>query len=644
MLFSFTQACYNPSLKKEGGITINPFGGWLSIDGTKYDGLEIEYNLGIKNVNDQGLIVSLQPSSKIKDYISSEPIFVEANSIKNMTLKIWVGGKSEYDTVNINYVCADGTPQFLETYFNLEIIGKGISPPPSSSCSSIGLDGCYAGVYRDYYCSSGQLQYKATCTRACCQLFGGVMAFCSSDNSQCISPDPNEKLDIEILTPENKTSGDRKISMNVSTSNMAKYIYYALNSNRFTKGCQYCHSYTKQFYVTEGSNQLIIRTEDYFGNYSEETVIFTVDSIVPRIKKIEPNNGQYIKGSNFTVYYDENSVKNVTLYYGKEGSMNEYFMNYCSSGQNQACSAEVDVSSYDGQEIQYYFVVSDEIHSSISKVNRVYVDKTVPLIKVNSPSTMIYNGKAPIDVNISELVMSLEMSDNDGRPKRLCRNCDYYSRNTSFSEGTHKLTLKAIDNAGNEGYGTITFNIDSKRPRIKKIEPNNGQYIKGSNFTVYYDEYSVKNVSLFYGKEGSMNEYFMNYCPSGQNQACSAIVDLTKYDGEAIQYYFVVRSDLYEEKSDTYGVNVDNTVPTVTIKSPLNTTYNSRTVRLNVSASENGQLEMSDNGGRFIRLCSNCKSYDHSYYFNYGTHNLTIRATDNAGNAGYASIIFTIET
>ena len=643
MLFSFTQACYNPSLKKESGTTINPFGGWLLIDGTKYDGLEIEYNLGIKNVNNQGLMVSLQPSSKIKDYISSEPIFVEANSIKNMTLKIWVGGKNEYDTVDINYICEDGTPQFLDTYFNLEIVGKGISPPPTSSCDSVGLDGCYAGVYRDYYCSSGQLQYKAACTRGCCQSFGGVMAFCSADNSQCISPDPNEKINIEIHSPENKTYGDRKISMEVSTSNMARYIYYALNSNRFTKVCQYCRSYTKQYYVREGSNQLIIRTEDYFGNYSNKTVTFTVDSSVPRIKKIEPNNGQYIKGSNFTVSYDENSVKNVSLFYGKEGSMNEYFMDYCPSGQNQACSAEVDVSSYDGQEIQYYFVVNDEVHSSISKVTRVYVDKTLPLIKVYSPSSMVYNSKVLVNVSISEPVVSLEMSDNGGRPRRLCRNCDYYSRTTSFSEGTHKLTLKAIDKAGNEGYETITFTVDSKGPRIKKIVPNNGEHIKGSNFTVYYDEYSVKNVSLYYGKEGSMEEYFMDYCPSGQNQACSATVDLTKYNGEVIQYYFVVRSDLYEEKSNIYSVTVDITTPTVTINSPLSDTYNSRIVRLNVDITEPVKLEYSDNGGGFRRLCSACDSYDHSYYFSYGTHNLNVRATDNTGNEGYASVIFMVE-
>ena len=644
IFLSSVQACSNPILRTESGVAINPFGGELRINGTKYDGFEIEYNLQIKNLNDQGLMVSLQPSSRIKDYIFSEPIIVEANSIKIMPLKIWVGGKSEYGTIEINYICGSGSIQYLNTYFNLVIIGKGISPPPSSSCNSYGLDGCYSGLYRDYYCSNDQLQYKSTCMKSCCQSFEGKLAFCSNDNSECISPNPNMKLEIEIHSPENKTHGEKKFLINVSTNIPTKYIYYALNGNRFKQACQYCRSYLKQYSAKEGLNELIIRAEDYWGNKTNSSVIFTVDSEKPYIRSIEPDDGEYIKGSTFKVQYTEENLKSISLFYGIEGSMEEYLMYNCPSGRNKECNIEIDVSPFDGQKIQYYFVVKDEVHSTISNVNEIYVDKTIPTIKINSPSGVFNISKLLVNLNVSEKVVSLEYSDNGKRFKRLCRDCNYYSKTLLFSDGIHNLTFKATDNAGNQGYASVIFTVDTKGPKIKNIAPNDGGYIKGSDFTVYYDEDSVKNVSLFYGKEGSMKEYFMDYCPSGNNQECTATVELNEYDGEVIQYYFIVRSDFYEDKSETYSLNVDTKTPTVTINSPNNgTTYASRSVQLNISVSEDVELEYSDNGGRFSRLCSNCDSYDHSYYFSYDIHNLTIRATDNAGNEAYASVLFTIK-
>jgi len=643
LMISCVQACINPGLIKENGKPLNPFGGWLFINGTKYDGLEIEYNLRIKNINNQGLLVSLQPSSKIEGYISSEPVFVEANSIKNMSLRIWVGGKSVYDTVMVNYICEDGTPQFLQTFIYLEIKGKGISPPPTSDCDSHGLDGCYSGFYRDYYCLNGQLKYKETCTVSCCRSFGGEDAFCNSDKTMCLFPDPNEVLTIKIHSPENKTYGNNRVLINVSVNNTAKYIYYALNTNRFRKACQNCDSYEKEVKAKEGLNELRVRVENYGGKHFDETVTFVVDSKKPRIRRIYPKDGEYIKGSTFRIQYTEDNLQSIGLFYGTNPLI-EYDKDDCPSGKNKECVIEIDLSSFNNQKIRYYFVIRDAVHSSISTVNEIYVDSTSPSVVIHSPSNRVYDSrKVVIDVKISEKVELLEYSDNEGRYRKLCKNCDSYSKTFSFRDGIHQLTFRATDYAGNEGYKTVTFVVDSKKPRIRRIYPKDGEYSRGlTTFTIKYDENNLQSITLFYGST-QMKEVILTDCPSGRNQQCSITVDLSEYDGKEIRYYFVIRDAVHNTVSNMNTITVDATVPSIIVYSPTNGVHENRRVLLNMSVSEKVKLlEISDNGSRFRRLCMRCDHYSRLRSFRHGSHELLVRAIDKAGNEGYASVTFII--
>ena len=877
LFVSSVQACINPGLKRESGISLNPFGGIIEIFGGEYEGLEITYNLGVKNINDQGLFVELEPSSPLKDYVSSVPLFVDANSNGTIPLNIWIGGRSRSDIVYVDFMCEDGTSSYLVTFIYLIIHGKEISPPPSSSCDSIGLDGCYAGMYRDYYCMDGELLYNTYCTQRCCQNYAGEDALCSDDRSMCLSLDalpPGENGNIAFLCKNddcrdgierqtiftftllswnvtgkaydewNETELDKydiiacadqqnacEIEFNSLIYNMhfenaksfieipdtksakaaEEFEYFTHSSGKIKKDNI---TITAEDPIVEGitgelvnSKYIVLDDEDLSsevidladsGNNSG-SVFFKVDDAIDHgryafvgwlydsdissitaegklvlnrtlewlkngnnpqpknanigficskdnckddnemfLMKFFRKNGYSVKGQSMENSWtgdDLNSQDLILCVHSSAGCnvnelilekhMNEskafieiphnsrinagYDFGYVSSSSARGKSS-TNINPYLGNQL---FDEPAEVISRKRPLSAIKIDKlnsvtnlahldyyqstmfvsdaagnkgryayigwltfpediteegreillkiidwllcgeacTGPLmdmsnipplaVTINSPGNKTYdNRKVLLNVSINRLVKNIDSIIN-GKSKTLCKDCSSYEKTTTFSEGMNELTIEAVYYDGDTANSSVMFTVDSKKPRIKRIYPYRKDYIKGNQeFTVEYDEDNLNSISLFIESNPEIEEHLLNSCPSGRRQSCSINVDLSSYDGQEIEYYFVVRDYASNVSSDVYSSTVDNIIPIVTVHSPLNETYDRR-VLVNITASEIVTLEMSDNGSRFRSLCRNCDYYDRYRYFSYDTHNLTIRATDKAENEGFASVVFT---
>lgn len=459
---------------------------------------------------------------------------------------------------------------------------------------------------------------------------------------------------IEIHSPKNKTYDQRRILVNASVMNKSKYIYTSLNGERFSRACSDCNSAVYTDYAREGSNELRIMAMNYDGSSFSSSMNFFVDTKKPTISKVVPENKEYSKGiTRFSIKYTEDNLENMSVFYGAS-ALNEFVMPDCPSGRYQECFADIDLSSYDGKQVQYYFVVRDQVHNVSSTINTIFIDNKVPVVTVSSPEAKppVFQGlyttrRIPLTVNVSENVERLEMSIDWGRFSRLCGNCNYYNRVRSFDEGKHTLTIKATDKAGNEGYAEVQFIVDSVEPKIRSTSPEDGEFVKGlANFTVEYDEEALYNVSLYYGVGGVFNKYSTNnydICPPGRRQKCTLTIDLSDYDNKTVEYYFVVRSIFYNDSSEINSVIVDSTNPMITLQYPENKTYDTNYVRLLMNVSEKVELLKSVNGNRFTRLCNNCNLYDRTSYFRDGVYNVTFLAIDRAGNDDYASVVFTVE-
>ncbi|MCX6821900.1 MAG: hypothetical protein NTW30_03935 [Candidatus Aenigmarchaeota archaeon] len=452
---------------------------------------------------------------------------------------------------------------------------------------------------------------------------------------------------LTLTSPEHMTYNTCNIPIVASASLTADEISYSDNDGPYRRLCSNCDSYNRKKTFSEGSHELVVRaTLD--SAIDSKTVNFFVDCTPPKIIKTLPEKGEKVNITKFYIKYTEDNLVKISLHWKEstDVSYNTVELTGCPSGRNKECTYNLLLPDSNGKMIDYYFEVQDPANTVTSQVKTITYDIEKPVVTIISPVDIVYpSRKIDLNIEIDEVVERLEYSLDDVRFNRLCSNCDSYNRKTSFSDGEYTLVVRATDLAGNVGQSSIHFNIDSKPPKIIREYPQDRKYTNGT-FIIEYTEENVKEITLYYKGiwESTYKTKPLTTCESGKNKECVFNVDhvdLSAYNGLNINYYFVVRNDVAETTGRVHTVNVDTTIPVITIHYPEEgNTYHSRSVRLYIDVTEDVKLEMSDNGFRFRTLCTKCDSYDRSQTFSYGTHQLQIRAVDKAENSVMATRTF----
>ena len=270
---------------------------------------------------------------------------------------------------------------------------------------------------------------------------------------------------------------------------------------------------------------------------------------------------------------------------------------------------------------------------------------------VHMPEDGIYDNRK-INFNITttkevEEISYINRNDNKPRWEKLCSNCDEYGFNKKKTkrvrEGENNLTFMAVDKFGDEREVNVLIFVDSKKPKISNTFPKKNSVVNGSFFSVKYIESDIKNVKLVFNPEINLSG-----CLSGRNQECSTSVDLSLYDNQTIEYHFEISDSISTTISKNVSVKVDTTSPVLTILIPNETEYG-RKVPFNITISEEVKLEYLDElefKPTWRNLCRNCAEYGYlkekEKSFKKGSHDLLIRAVDEAGNADIKNVSFSV--
>ena len=270
-------------------------------------------------------------------------------------------------------------------------------------------------------------------------------------------------------------------------------------------------------------------------------------------------------------------------------------------------------------------------------------------MNVSLPINKTYNEKRiAFDLLLNEQVALLEYSDilDDGEWKRLCTNCNDYTREVYFGQGYHDIIIRATDSCGNSKTEQVKFLVDSIKPKLYSTLPRKNAVINGSEFFVRYNEDNCKNITLTYGNfvSGYQTKPLLN-CSGGRKQNWTISVDLTIYDGELMQYWFNLSDVASTVGSRITEVTADTTSPILTVNSPLNVTYG-RNVRFDLNVTEKTRIQYLDLSlldSRWRSLQSNNDIYNRTKSFSRGNHNILIRAVDKAGNSDTEQVNFEVD-
>lgn len=459
--------------------------------------------------------------------------------------------------------------------------------------------------------------------------------------SAYVDYDPWLSLVLTLTSPDNKNYDTNRLPLTMATNILADTLEYSLDGHNFVKLCKNCDHYDQTKTFSDGAHTIIAKAT--LGTETDtETRNFLVDTDAPKIKTILPKNGAILKGDpDFYIKYTEANIVKLSLFWKEASALiyNEVDMTgLCPSGENRECSKHIDLSAYDGHDIKFFFQITDPIamHTANSNQNTITIDDTSPVVTISSPlnGTISPSTKFLLSVSTNEKVDKLEYSTDGSKFKGLCNDCKNYAKSTNLPDGNHVITIKATDYAGNEGYGSVHFFVDSKKPKIIKQTPADNGYTNGAFDVFYTEEFHTKSVTLYYKGvlESTYQPSTRTDCDTGKNKECPFNVDLTSYNTKHVSYYFVISDDVSQTSSKVYTVTVDTDAPIITEDSWVPTSLTSHRVKIDIKVNEDVLLEYSDNGGPLTRLCTRCDSVDKTMSFAHGLHEIFVKATDAAGN------------
>lgn len=281
---------------------------------------------------------------------------------------------------------------------------------------------------------------------------------------------PSSELKVYLPEKGIYIYGNKKIQLNITTSERVKLIELIdwNERNRWTRLCSNCEEYGFFFKriktFKDGGHNLTIRSTNFQDISTEENFLFSIDSKFPIVYKTYPRTNSFTDGSDFYVKILEENVERIIIIIN---NTHEYNVTECqANGKYTECYADINLSEFEGKEIEYFFRVYDVLRSSDSRTSKIKVDSIAPKVNIISPEpNKSYKRRVLFEIEVNESNFdSLSYSyEYGGRIKNL-RLCSSLKEGLckilkGFSPGNYSLTITATDKAGNSIGLPVEFEV-----------------------------------------------------------------------------------------------------------------------------------------------------------------------------------------
>ncbi len=380
--------------------------------------------------------------------------------------------------------------------------------------------------------------------------------------------------------------------------------------------------------IPDGEHTAYVRAFDFSGNNATAEVTFDVDTTPPTIQIVSPTDNSYVNTTDVLIKWtvqDQNKVGfMISIDSGlpmSVGYNTEYLAKGLKDGTHQVSLTGVDAAGNKNTANVSFTVdtISPTVKWNMSISKGAWINTT--------SLTLRWVDNDNVGVNYSEI------SIDNGNWINVGDVMSYTIKN--LSDGSHMVTLRVYDKAGNYNETTFSFNVDTVAPTLSITAPENNMITNSSSMQVQWS--GKDNVGIAY------------YEIKVDNGAWKKVVNATSYtlnlqDGQHTIYVKAV------DKAGNYkiaevSVTVDTQPPTVQITSPsANSNITAKYVVVSWSGSDNlgiDHYEVRIDNGTWTTVGTNT-----NYNFTdlkEGSHTVYVKAVDKAGNSQVVSVTFNVK-
>lgn len=483
-----------------------------------------------------------------------------------------------------------------------------------------------------------------------------VLYFYSNDTSNNINStsvafnvDVTNPL-VRIFYPTNTSYSTSVTAINFSASDTnINTCWYSTNGG-VTNTTTSCTANVTGRTSNQGSNTWLIGVNDSAGNKNSTSITFFLDSVYPTINYTSPtpNNNTYQTATSFVVNYTGTEVN---LQAGWITMNNVNYTATCTGTSPYYCNKTFSALA-DGI-YNYTAFLNDTLGNTNSTEQRIVtVDTTYPTIDWGSSTYADGENKSDNAVRINVTWTETNFKNITFRINSYSSTQTtptYYYTYMPGVDGVYYYNVTICDYANLCNItSTRKLTLDTNNPSATLTSPANNSYNNtDQNYSATLsDNLGIKNATLniINSTNSTINQTTISYAPGTVTSTIGIVVTLV--DGVYRWFYSLFDWAGNSYSASNYTITIDKTIPLINIVTPANNTNTTSTqLNINYTISDTNTLtcKYTRNAGVSNTTLSGCGNIT-AVTWNEGINNITIYATDPAGNSNSSSVTFRLDT
>ena len=497
-----------------------------------------------------------------------------------------------------------------------------INNTPYGTNASV-LNGTLTSIIANASLIDGSYQWYINCT----DINGTVQSTIYIVGIDTIPPN------IIITTPKNGSILNYStVTLNWTGSDTGSGIAYYEISNDTISWTNVGTNNSVTYTYSDGLHTLYVRAYDNAGNVNQTNVTFIVDTTPPTIVLNSPT----------PINYSTTSI--VANWTGSDATSGIAYYNVSLDGGawiNVGLNTTYNLTNLSQGSHTFTVLAIDKAGNSNQSTVSFVVDTIAPNVTITYPAPNSYLNTSTVVVNWTGSdnntgIKSYYVSLDGGTPVNVGLNTTYTFN--SLADGTHTVSVQAVDYAGNSNVTSVTFIVDTTPPTIVLNSPT----------PINYSTTSI--VANWTGSDATSGIAYYNVSLDGGawiNVGLNTTYNLTNLSQGSHTFTVLAIDKAGNSNQSTVSFVVDTIAPNVTITYPAPNSYlNTSTVVVNWTGSDNNtgikSYYVSLDGGTPVNVGLNT-----TYTFNSladGTHTVSVQAVDYAGNSNVTSVTFIVDT